>query len=157
MIILDSLNRNNYVTLVACISPNQKDINETVYTLDFASRTKQLKNLPKLNKFKVKIAVKTSVCFYIICFQKDNPHLFSKSVTKYTPRNLTSSIKKDKLAELDVNSLPVSNNTTVYSTPFVENMENQPQYVNFHTESFTSHSLLFLVCVGVNWKQLYKI
>lgn len=47
---VDSLNRESYVTLVACISPNIDDVHETIQTLDFAQRVKRVKNKPVVNR-----------------------------------------------------------------------------------------------------------
>lgn len=45
----DSLNSKSYLTLLACISPLQKDVSETMSTLRFAKRAKSLKNTPEIN------------------------------------------------------------------------------------------------------------
>ncbi|XP_025836398.1 chromosome-associated kinesin KIF4B-like [Agrilus planipennis] len=46
-ILQDSLNRNNYVTLIACISPNPDDIRETIQTMEFTQETKKIKHRPE--------------------------------------------------------------------------------------------------------------
>lgn len=45
----ESLNRNCYLTLLACISPAQADAKETLSTLRFAENVGTLKNDPKIN------------------------------------------------------------------------------------------------------------
>uniref|UniRef100_A0A1B0CKY2 Kinesin motor domain-containing protein n=2 Tax=Lutzomyia longipalpis TaxID=7200 RepID=A0A1B0CKY2_LUTLO len=45
----DSLNKNCYLTLLACISPSKVDSSETLNTLRFANSAKSMKNNPQIN------------------------------------------------------------------------------------------------------------
>lgn len=49
-VLKDSLNRDNYITLIACVSANTLDVCDTIQTLDFAQRAKMLRNKPERNK-----------------------------------------------------------------------------------------------------------
>lgn len=46
---LESLNRNCFLTLLACVSPSKLDTKETLSTLRFAENVGTLKNNPKIN------------------------------------------------------------------------------------------------------------
>lgn len=48
-LLLDSLNLNSYMILLACISPYRKDFNETMSTLRFLRNAKTMKITPVLN------------------------------------------------------------------------------------------------------------
>lgn len=48
-LISDSLNAKSYLTLLACISPLQKDLSETLFTLRFARDIKEFKMTPQIN------------------------------------------------------------------------------------------------------------
>ncbi|KAF5276995.1 hypothetical protein FQR65_LT16074 [Abscondita terminalis] len=48
-ILQDSLSKNNFVTFVACISPDLQDVNETLQTLEFAKQAKKVKNKPEVH------------------------------------------------------------------------------------------------------------
>lgn len=47
--ISDSLNAKSFLTLLACISPLQKDLSETLSTLRFAQNAATLKITPQIN------------------------------------------------------------------------------------------------------------
>ncbi|XP_060519953.1 kinesin-like protein Nod [Cylas formicarius] len=49
-ILQGSLNTENFVSLIACVSPNSDDIAETLQTLDFAQRVKKIKINPEVNQ-----------------------------------------------------------------------------------------------------------
>ncbi|XP_059617429.1 kinesin-like protein Nod [Phlebotomus argentipes] len=48
-VLQDSLNKNCYLTLLACISPSMANTNETLNTLRFAKNAKSMKNNPQIN------------------------------------------------------------------------------------------------------------
>ncbi|ENN70965.1 hypothetical protein YQE_12366, partial [Dendroctonus ponderosae] len=55
--ISESLNIDNYISLIACVSADPEDITETLQTLDFAQRTKRIRCNPEV----------------VAKFKKDNP------------------------------------------------------------------------------------
>ncbi|XP_074028236.1 no distributive disjunction [Leptinotarsa decemlineata] len=71
-ILQDSLNRQNFISLIACISPLTEDSTETLQTLDFAQRVKKMKNKPEVNEI-------------VTRYKKENPTLFVTSRTSSTP------------------------------------------------------------------------
>ncbi|CAH1979752.1 unnamed protein product [Acanthoscelides obtectus] len=71
-ILQDSLNKNNFVSLIACVSNYQDDTTETIQTLEFASRVKKVKSRPEVNKV-------------VSQYKKDNPILFQNTRTAGTP------------------------------------------------------------------------
>jgi hypothetical protein len=62
-ILQDSLNRKNFVSLIACVSSNVEDLGETLQTLEFANRVKKMKNKPEVNEF-------------ILQYKHNNPNIF---------------------------------------------------------------------------------
>ncbi|ERL83483.1 hypothetical protein D910_05552 [Dendroctonus ponderosae] len=56
-ILKESLNIDNYISLIACVSADPEDITETLQTLDFAQRTKRIRCNPEV----------------VAKFKKDNP------------------------------------------------------------------------------------
>ncbi|GAB0094524.1 Kinesin-like protein [Sergentomyia squamirostris] len=48
-VLQDSLNKNCFLTLLACISPSKMDSSETLNTLRFANSAKSMKNNPQIN------------------------------------------------------------------------------------------------------------
>jgi len=50
----DSLGGNSYTLMLACVSPADSNIDETVNTLRYADRARKIKNLPILNKVRKK-------------------------------------------------------------------------------------------------------
>ncbi|CAH1113305.1 unnamed protein product [Psylliodes chrysocephalus] len=67
-ILQDSLNKQNFVSLIACISPLADDFTETFQTLEFAHRVKKFKSKPEVNEV-------------ISQYKSDNPNLFQTRVT----------------------------------------------------------------------------
>ncbi|KAB0792094.1 hypothetical protein PPYR_14055 [Photinus pyralis] len=61
----DSLSKRNFITLVACVSPDLQDVQETIQTLEFAQGTKRVKNRPEVNNV-------------ILEYKKKNPTLFER-------------------------------------------------------------------------------
>ncbi|KAF4527848.1 hypothetical protein B566_EDAN016493 [Ephemera danica] len=49
-VLKDSLCGNSYVTIIACISPSDADLQETVNTLRFVQRARKITNQPKINQ-----------------------------------------------------------------------------------------------------------
>lgn len=47
-ILYDSLRMDNYISLLACVSPSEYDIAETIHSLRFADEAKSLKSKPQL-------------------------------------------------------------------------------------------------------------
>lgn len=68
----DSLNKRNFISLIACVSSLQEDTTETLQTLDFAQRLKKVKSRPEVNEA-------------ISQFKKDNPNLFQMNKIGTTP------------------------------------------------------------------------
>lgn len=68
----DSLNKRNFISLIACVSSLQEDTTETLQTLDFAQRLKKVKSRPEINEV-------------IAQFKKDNPALFQTIKIGATP------------------------------------------------------------------------
>lgn len=67
--IVDSLNLNSYLTLLACISPHREDLSETLSTLRFAQNAKQLKNTPQINSIiaDIKVSIENKqVYMYVV-------------------------------------------------------------------------------------------
>ncbi|CAH1285893.1 unnamed protein product [Diabrotica balteata] len=62
-ILKDSLNKNNFVSLIACVSPLTEDTTETVQTLEFAQRVKRIRSRPEVNEV-------------ISQYKKENPLMF---------------------------------------------------------------------------------
>lgn len=60
---LDSLNTKNFVVLVACVSPNIDDVNETLATLRFAEKTKAVISRPQLESIALEFEVNNFTCF----------------------------------------------------------------------------------------------
>ncbi|KAK4873339.1 hypothetical protein RN001_015368 [Aquatica leii] len=79
-ILQDSLSRTNFVTLVACISPDLLDMSETIQTLEFAQGAKKMKNKPEVNTI-------------LQQYKKENPALFERP-------QLTNSAVKQKATPL---------------------------------------------------------
>lgn len=50
----DSLGGNSYTLMLACVSPADSNIDETVNTLRYADRARKIKNLPILNRVRLK-------------------------------------------------------------------------------------------------------
>ncbi|XP_044252573.1 kinesin-like protein Nod [Tribolium madens] len=99
-ILQDSLNKKNYVTLIACVSSSPEDLPETLQTLEFANRVKKMKNKPEVNHF-------------ITQYKKDNPSLFPRGLTpsKRTNSNtFETPFKKPKMV------LPAVQETPFFST-----------------------------------------
>nr|CAI5835754.1 unnamed protein product [Callosobruchus analis] len=71
-ILQDSLNKNNFVSLIACVSNCQEDTTETIQTLEFAARVKKVKSKPEVNKV-------------VSQFKKENPVLFQNVRSCGTP------------------------------------------------------------------------
>lgn len=71
-ILQDSLNKKNFISLIACVSCNSEDSVETFQTLQFAHELKKLKNKPEVNQF-------------ILQYKKENPALFVYP-RGYTPK-----------------------------------------------------------------------
>ncbi|GJQ79414.1 hypothetical protein Trydic_g16273 [Trypoxylus dichotomus] len=53
-ILYDSLNKQSYITLMACVSSSPLDLHDTIQTLDFALKTKKVKSKPQLNNILMK-------------------------------------------------------------------------------------------------------
>ncbi|KAJ3662201.1 hypothetical protein Zmor_006557 [Zophobas morio] len=68
-ILQDSLNKRNFISLIACVSSNSDDLGETLQTLEFSNRVKKMKNKPEVNDF-------------IVQYRKDNPTLFTNNGPK---------------------------------------------------------------------------
>ena len=49
-ILQDSLGGNSRTLMIACVSPAQSNFEESLSTLRYASRTKNIKNKPKINR-----------------------------------------------------------------------------------------------------------
>lgn len=49
-LVVDSLSKQNYVVLLACINPTIEDMTETTQTLDFAVNAKRMRNRPEVNQ-----------------------------------------------------------------------------------------------------------
>ncbi|KAG5898069.1 hypothetical protein JTB14_001775 [Gonioctena quinquepunctata] len=62
-ILQDSLNKQNFISLIACVSPLAEDSTETSQTLEFAQRVKKMKNKPEVNEV-------------VTQYKRDNPTLF---------------------------------------------------------------------------------
>lgn len=81
-VLQDSLNANSYITLLACISPLQKDFSETMSTLRFARNTKTMKNTPQINSIiaeykvsKYSIIIKTVQYFtFVFILNRNHEH-----------------------------------------------------------------------------------
>ncbi|VEN43656.1 unnamed protein product, partial [Callosobruchus maculatus] len=71
-ILQDSLNKNNFVSLIACVSNCQEDTTETIQTLEFAARVKRVKSKPEVNRV-------------VSQYKKENPVLFQNARTCGTP------------------------------------------------------------------------
>lgn len=103
-ILQDSLNKKNYVTLIACISSNSEDLAETLQTLEFANRVKKLKNKPEVNLF-------------ITQYKKENPSLFPRGLTPCKRSNsnmFETPLKKPKNTLPVVQEPPGSVNSSVF-------------------------------------------
>ncbi|XP_055615677.1 kinesin-like protein Nod [Toxorhynchites rutilus septentrionalis] len=57
-VLQDSLNSNSYLTLLACVSPAQEDLSETLSTIRFAQGAKTLKNNPQINAITAELKAK---------------------------------------------------------------------------------------------------
>lgn len=84
-ILQDSLNQNNFITLIACVSSNAGDLNETIQTLEFSQKAKKVKNKPEINSIVEK-------------YKKDNPavNIIASSKSFDTPNNKLGSGVKSK-------------------------------------------------------------
>ncbi|KAJ8927723.1 hypothetical protein NQ314_019784 [Rhamnusium bicolor] len=71
-ILQDSLNKKNFVSLIACVNSSPEDCNETIQTLEFAHRVKKLKNKPEVNEL-------------LTHYRKENPTLFQCMKISNTP------------------------------------------------------------------------
>ncbi|XP_044767165.1 kinesin-like protein Nod [Coccinella septempunctata] len=71
-ILQDSLNRNNYISLIACVKCDIEDANESIQALEFAQRVKKMKNKPEVNEILMK-------------FKLDNPLLERNGRSSSTP------------------------------------------------------------------------
>ncbi|XP_066147878.1 uncharacterized protein [Euwallacea fornicatus] len=89
-ILQGSLNIDNYISLIACVSGDPKDLTETVQTLDFANRAKGIKCNPE-----VKLIIDK--------YRMENPSSFSSGrtpVKRSTSTSKTPAAKKMALASL---------------------------------------------------------
>jgi DNA uptake protein ComE-like DNA-binding protein len=86
-ILQDSLNRKNFVSLIACVSSNVEDLGETLQTLEFANRVKKMKNKPEVNEF-------------ILQYKHNNPNIFlncpSRGLTPSKKSSYETPFKKNK-------------------------------------------------------------
>lgn len=62
----ECLNKKNFITLVACVSNDIKDLKETSQTLYFAERAKQIKNNPEINRIITEYKV-GNIELYVSC------------------------------------------------------------------------------------------
>ncbi|XP_050517252.1 kinesin-like protein Nod [Diabrotica virgifera virgifera] len=93
-ILKDSLNKNNFVSLIACVSPIAEDSTETVQTLEFAQRVKRIKSKPEVNEV-------------ISQFRKENPLLFQlKMNTPFKRPLFMNTPKPPKQQKLSIISEP---------------------------------------------------
>lgn len=60
----DSLNKQNFVSLIACVSPLIEDTTETIQTLEFAKRVGKIQSRPEVNEV-------------VSLYKKENPMLFN--------------------------------------------------------------------------------
>jgi len=49
-ILQDSLGGNSRTSMIACVSPAESNFDETLNTLNYASRARKIKNKPKVNR-----------------------------------------------------------------------------------------------------------
>lgn len=71
-ILQESLNRNNYISLIACVKCGTEDSNETLQALEFAQRVKKMRNKPEVREVLMK-------------YKSENPTLFEKNGVSSTP------------------------------------------------------------------------
>ncbi|KAL3277393.1 hypothetical protein HHI36_012742 [Cryptolaemus montrouzieri] len=113
-ILQDSLNKNNYISLIACVKTGAEDSAETIQTLEFAQRVKRMKNKPEINEV-------------IMKYRAEHPNLFHKNVAS-TPmkRSAATPLKIDCFKKprgvSTVNSLPVLNGATFNSSKSVSSL-----------------------------------
>ncbi|EFA00906.2 kinesin-like protein Nod [Tribolium castaneum] len=103
-ILQDSLNKKNYVTLIACVSSSPEDLSETLQTLEFANRVKKMKNKPEINHF-------------ITQYKKENPSLFPRGLTPSKRSNLNTfetPFKKPKITLPAVQETPYFVNNSAF-------------------------------------------
>ncbi|KAJ8948815.1 hypothetical protein NQ318_013467 [Aromia moschata] len=104
LMLQDSLNTKNFISLIACVNSNPEDCNETVQTLEFAQRVKKMRNKPEVSEA-------------VSQYKKDNPSLFQSSKLGSTPFKRPApayqtpyTVKKNKLP------LKVINESVGYNT-----------------------------------------
>ncbi|XP_056631790.1 kinesin-like protein Nod [Diorhabda sublineata] len=79
----DSLNKQNFVSLIACVSPSIEDTTETLQTLEFAKRVGKILNRPEVNEV-------------VSLYRKENPMLFNGKPNTPFKRPLLTPIHKHK-------------------------------------------------------------
>ncbi|KAK5640171.1 hypothetical protein RI129_010982 [Pyrocoelia pectoralis] len=80
-ILQDSLSKRNFITLVACVSPDLQDVHETIQTLEFAQGTKKVKNKPEVNNA-------------ILEYKKNNPTLFERPIPTSAAKVRSTPLKR---------------------------------------------------------------
>lgn len=119
-ILQDSLNKKNFISLIACVSENPDDLGETLQTLEFANRVKKMKNKPEVNEF-------------ISQYKKDNPMIFVRGMTpmKRSEDFYETPYKKPKRTLPFIKETSISNSnldiSPLFSSSLTSNVSETPQ------------------------------
>ncbi|KAF5296181.1 hypothetical protein FQA39_LY12635 [Lamprigera yunnana] len=107
-ILRDSLNNTNFITLIACISPDLQDKIETIQTLEFAKNTKKLKHKPEIQRI-------------LRQYEKKNPNLYQNTCSTVKKRMpLTYKIHSSEFSTPCVTKKPIINHTWTPSSTIPE-------------------------------------